>query len=147
MRQVLLDTDICSEIMRGRNPEVMANLTRYRTAHAKLTISVVTVVEISFGLRRVNRLAQLRSFADQLSEFDLLTLDDQAALVAGNIMGELQARGAVIGWADTLIASIAIKNDLPVATGNTRHYDRVRQCGYPLALFDWRIAPADGEGS
>jgi tRNA(fMet)-specific endonuclease VapC len=38
-----------------------------------------------------------------------------------------------------MIAALAIRNGLELATGNTSHYQRIQQLGYPLTLVNWRI--------
>jgi tRNA(fMet)-specific endonuclease VapC len=38
-----------------------------------------------------------------------------------------------------MIAALAIVNGLELVTGNTKHYQRVQQLGYPLTLANWRI--------
>ena len=38
-----------------------------------------------------------------------------------------------------MIAAVALTDGLELVTGNTSHYQRVQQLGYPLALVNWRI--------
>ena len=38
-----------------------------------------------------------------------------------------------------MIAATAITHGLELVTGNTAHYQRVQQLGYPLILANWRI--------
>ena len=37
-----------------------------------------------------------------------------------------------------MIAAIAMTQGLELATGNTSHYQRIQQLGYPLMLVNWR---------
>ena len=37
-----------------------------------------------------------------------------------------------------MIAAIALQHGLELVTGNTTHYQRIQQIGYPLVLHDWR---------
>jgi tRNA(fMet)-specific endonuclease VapC len=37
-----------------------------------------------------------------------------------------------------MIAAIALQHGLALVTGNTKHFDRIRQLGFPLSLLDWR---------
>jgi tRNA(fMet)-specific endonuclease VapC len=59
--------------------------------------------------------------------------------LAGRIAGELERQGRPIGTADSMIAAIALKHGLELVTGNTAHFQRVQQLGYPLTLANWRI--------
>ncbi len=55
MNKALLDTDIYSEILRGVNATVTAHARTYRQAHGRLTLSVITVMEMVKGLQKVQR--------------------------------------------------------------------------------------------
>ena len=59
--------------------------------------------------------------------------------LAGEIDGDLERVGRPIGRCDPMIAAIAITNGLELVTGNTAHYQRVQQLGYPLTLANWRV--------
>jgi tRNA(fMet)-specific endonuclease VapC len=69
---------------------------------------------------------------------EILNFDQSAAELAGRIAGDLERFGQTIGVADTMIAAIAIENDLELVTGNTSDFQRVKQLGYPLVLANWR---------
>ena len=65
-------------------------------------------------------------------------LDVSAAELAGRITGDLVRIGQPIARADPMIAAIAIDQGLELVTGNTTHYQRIQQLGYPLTLVNWR---------
>jgi hypothetical protein len=46
MNNALLDTDIYSEILRAVNATVTGHVTAYRQAHGRLSVSVITVMEM-----------------------------------------------------------------------------------------------------
>ena len=48
----LLDTDICSYILRGRDPRLLAIMAAKARAGADLSISVVTYAEMRLGAER-----------------------------------------------------------------------------------------------
>jgi tRNA(fMet)-specific endonuclease VapC len=58
--------------------------------------------------------------------------------LAGKIAGELQRIGQPIGIPDSMIAAIALEHRLELVTGNTPHFQRIQQLGYPLTLANWR---------
>lgn len=39
-----------------------------------------------------------------------------------------------------MIAAIALHHGLELVTGNTAHFQRIQQLGYPLTVANWRIA-------
>jgi tRNA(fMet)-specific endonuclease VapC len=47
--------------------------------------------------------------------------------------------GQPIGTADPMITAIALHHGLELVTGNTAHFQRVQQLGYPLILANWRM--------
>jgi tRNA(fMet)-specific endonuclease VapC len=73
-----------------------------------------------------------------ISKEQVLPLEESAAEMAGRIAGELDRIGHSIGMADPMIAAIALEHSLELVTGNTAHFQRVQQLGYPLVLANWR---------
>jgi len=70
-----------------------------------------------------------------LSRFVSLPFDDAAAKAYGEIRAALAAVGQLIGPNDTLIAAIAISNDVTLVTHNTDEFRRVPS----LKLEDWEV--------
>ena len=70
-----------------------------------------------------------------MSEFVTLPFDDQSAVIYGQIRAQLAAPGTPIDPNDLLITSIALANNLIIATHNTREFSRVEG----LRLEDWDI--------
>lgn len=134
MEESLLDTDIYSEIRRARNVRVGEQARAYLAAYSRYAISTVTVVEVVRGYRQTHREQNIVAFLHDLTEFDVLTLDIEAAELAGRIQGDLKRAGSPIGWADPLIAAIALRHDRTLVTGNTAHYAYIQALGYPLRL-------------
>lgn len=82
MNKTLLDTDILSEILKGRAPNVAAAAARYTAEHQRLTRSAVSVLEIVRGYRRVRRDAKLDTFKRALTSCEVIPVDDLAASCA-----------------------------------------------------------------
>jgi tRNA(fMet)-specific endonuclease VapC len=135
---VLLDTDTLSEVLKGKNPKINAAAVAYRTAFTYYTFSAITVVEITRGYQRRGSMAQLGRFLARLPLSEVLTLDLESAVLAGEIAGLLESVGQLIGLADTMIAAIALQHQLTLVTGNQAHFQRVQALGYPLKLDNWR---------
>jgi predicted nucleic acid-binding protein len=135
----LLDTDVVSEILRGRNKKVTVQASRYRRQFGQLTLSTLSVLEIVAGLARHKREEGIAKFLRFALTEQVISLDTESAEIAGRIHGSLQAQGLSIGVVDPMIAAVAIRNGLVLATGNTAHYSRVQQLGFGLRLVDWRV--------
>jgi len=138
LNKAILDTDILSEIIKGVDQTVAANARTYRRAFGHYTIAAVTVTEIVSGYQRKQATRQLQAFLAILPAAEVLPFDALEAELAGRIAGELERTGRSIGLADTMIAAVAIEQGLELVTGNTTHFQRIQQIGYPLTLVNWR---------
>jgi tRNA(fMet)-specific endonuclease VapC len=95
-------------------------------------------MEIVRGFQKNQSLRRLQAFVASLATEDVLSFDQADGELAGRIAGELERLGRPIGTADTMIAAIALGHGLELVTGNTAHFQRVQQLGYPLTLANWR---------
>ena len=138
MNKSLLDTDILSEISKGIAPNVARNASAYRTAFGRYTISVITIMEVVRGFQKKGSASRLQRFLTSISSEEILVFDQAAAELAGRIVGDLERVGQPIGRADPMIAAIALQHGLELVTGNSIHYQRIEQLGYPLTLVNWR---------
>ena len=140
MNKTLLDTDIYSEVLKAIDQTVTNNATAYRQVHKRLTFSVISVMEIIQGLQKVGASPRrLSAFRSAISCEEIVTFGHVSADLAGQIAGDLDRVGRPIGRCDPMIAAVAIEHGLELATGNTAHYQRIQQLGYPLVLVNWRI--------
>lgn len=140
MNKALLDTDIFSEVVKGKNAVVRSRSAAYRQTFVRYTIAAPTIVEIVDGFTHKNQLQQLQRFRLLLQLVEVLPLHSAEADLAGEITGGLARLGTPVGVIDPMIAAVAITHRLTLVTGNTRHFERVAALGYPLALDNWRIA-------
>ena len=140
MNKALLDTDIYSEVLKAVDRNVIGNASAYRLLHGRYTISVITVMEIIHGLRKVGasprRFHQVRS---SIALEEVLGFDQPSAELAGQIQGDLDRVGQPIGISDPMIAAIAITQGLELVTGNTAHYQRLSQIGLAVPIRNWRF--------
>lgn len=137
MTRVLLDKDILSEILKGRNRTVARRSSAYEFEHGVFTTSAVSVSEIVAGLSR-NGDAGVIAFVDWFDRHQVLVLDREAGRFGGEIYARLRSAGTDIGLPDCLIAGTAMANDLTLVTGNTKHFQRVVDLGFTLRLENWR---------
>ena len=138
MNKAILDTDTFSEITKGVDPTVAANARAYRKAFSRYTISAVTFMEVVRGYQKKQASRQLQAFLAAIASEEVIPFDRPVAELAGRIAGELERVGRPIGLADPMIAAIALTHGLELVTGNTSHFQRIQQIGYPLILANWR---------
>lgn len=138
MKPALLDTDIFSEILKGRDANVISNARRYQSQFSSFTVSVVTVAELVKGFARLDREDRIVELRRKLARQEVLIFDQSAAEIAGRILAALEAQGKPIGRMDPLVAAIALRHGLDLVTGNENHYARVVAAGFPLVIENWR---------
>jgi len=120
----LLDTDICSYIIRKRPKSVIDKFKSIPLGD--IGISVITVCEFESGIPGSSNPEKLRSAIDTfLSPFSIVEYLQSDAIAFGKVDYFLQSKGIPIGDMDTLIASQAISRELILITNNVKHYSRV----------------------
>jgi len=131
----MLDTNICSFIMRERPPAVIERMQAAAEGQHGIAISVITYYEMllgTVGRKAAPRHAALvEAFVARLSA--ILPWERTAAEQAMSIHKNLTARGTPIGGNDTMIAGHAIAADCVLVTNNTREFARVEG----LRVEDW----------
>lgn len=135
---LLLDTDLCIDLIRGRRREVRAAFLRRAASDGPLGVSAATLLELVQGVRRSapeHRAAnQARLDAFREGPVEVLPFDPEDAEATGALAAVLQDRGLAIGPYDTMIAGQALRRGLTVVTSNARHFGRVPG----LATEGWR---------
>ena len=121
--KVLLDTCVISEIRRSNaEPRVTAAVQSLGEGDAFL--SAITIGEISFGLRRLERGKRQRELMEWLRGLErdfadrILGIDGQIARLWGEIRADAQRAGREVAMTDGLIAATARHHGLQVMTRN-----------------------------
>ena len=136
MPRFMLDTDMCSYIMKRSHPLVLKRLQSVPVSD--VCMSVVTKAELLYGVKVSPRRAQdAAALAAFLPYVDAVVLDEAAALHYAEIRADLKRRGMMIGANDLFIAAHARALGLTLVTNNTAEFARVSN----LALANWTIAP------
>jgi predicted nucleic acid-binding protein len=116
----LSDTNVISELMRpAPDPGVAAWAGQQRA----LCISVITVDELVFGLRRRGSARLLNWFDRFIEQVQVLDITPPVARRAGEMRALLQGNGQVRTQADMMIAATAQVHGLTLVTRNTRDFD------------------------
>ncbi|MDP1635203.1 MAG: type II toxin-antitoxin system VapC family toxin [Gallionellaceae bacterium] len=129
----LLDTNVCIEILRGRNLALKAHLTT--KSLNELVLCSIVWAELQCGARLAqNPPQELAKLQDAFGHWPRLPFDDSAAEGYGEIRAHLQRAGSLIGGNDLLIAAIAQTHGLTLVTHNTGEFTRVPN----LPVEDWQ---------
>lgn len=129
----LLDTCTGSDFVKGQ-AGVLARVKA--TAPAKIAVSTITRMEVSYGL--ILKPARARVLTPLLEAFfasvATLPFTRSDAQAAAAIRAELKTRGTPIGAYDVLIAATALARGLIMVTSNTDEFRRVSG----LQVENWR---------
>jgi len=124
MPRFMLDTDMCSYIMKRSSPAVLKRL--QAVAVTDVCMSMITKAELLYGVevspRRAQDAAALAAF---LPYVEALDFTDDAALHYAEIRADLKTRGALIGANDLVIAAHARALGLVLVTNNVAEFRRV----------------------
>ena len=130
----LLDTNTCIRLINGRSPALRARF--YKTPAADIAVCSIVKAELFSGSARSQTPALSRAKQELfLKPFPSLPFDDNVLSSYSQLRADLENRGMPIGPLDTLIAAIAVANQLILVTHNTREFSRVQG----LALEDWEL--------
>ena len=132
---IILDTNIVSEFMTSLpSNSVLEWLNAQHSVDLYLT--TISIAEIGFGLRVMSKGKRQQLLADRFEQFiamgfesRLLSFDEAAARVYGEIKGCRQEVGRPLSDLDAQISSIARINRFAVATRNIKDFE---ECGIEL---------------
>lgn len=117
----LIDTNIISEIMRKEpDPAVL----HWFSGLNHIFMSVITLDEVSFGLKRKNLVKKytwFMQFCEDKATF--LEINEPISRWSGEKRAELENRGLHITMADSLIAATAYEHSLILATRNIKDFE------------------------
>lgn len=122
----LLDTNVLSHVIRKRPPPGLIDRLRQREPDRLLT-SCICVMELRHGAMRRDDHGALWSRIERevLSRVEIVGIGTEEAMVAGDVMAHLYARGQIIDVEDVLIGATALVRDLTVVTNNVDHFRRI----------------------
>jgi tRNA(fMet)-specific endonuclease VapC len=105
-QRYLLDTNVISHIMQGRDAKLLAKLSKLPMGQA--AISSVTLAEIEYGIQRRGSPTQLRNALTQVMlHMDVLPWDALAATCYGELCSSLETQGINLSDFDMMIAAHA----------------------------------------
>jgi len=131
----MLDTCICSFIMREQPEAVLRRLEQAVLRNHRIVVSAITYSEMRFGASGPKASPRHIQLVDAFcARLDAILPWDRAAVDATtDIKVALRQAGTPIGPNDTAIAGHAVSVEAILVTNNTREFERVPG----LKLEDW----------
>lgn len=119
-RLICLDTSVFIDYFRKKNNE---STLLFQLADQRKTFLTTSITKFEV-LRGATKAQQF--FCETIfGRIDVLPFDDESANIAAEIFQKLKSQNKLIGIPDLLIASVAIQHQLPLATLNTREFEKV----------------------
>lgn len=129
MKQYLLDTDVCIEIIK-HNVRVLDKVESVGEDNCYVTD--ITIAELFYGAAKSGQSDHFEDVEKILQAFDLMPLLPSLRLYGEN-KALLEDQGKMIGEFDLLIGSCAVFNGLIMVTSNLKHFDHIPD----IQLEDW----------
>jgi tRNA(fMet)-specific endonuclease VapC len=131
----MLDTDICSYVIRERPVTVLETLQNKVQGGHDLCVSAITYAELLLGAERSSNVRKhqrlISAFCERLDA--ILPWDSAAAESFARLQAALFAAGTPIGNNDTMIAGHALSVGANVVTNNQKHFTKVKK----LKIENW----------
>ena len=126
---IILDTNVVSEFM--TSPPAGSGLCWLNAQNTTaLYLTTITIAEVGFGLRTMPQGKRREMLAERFEQFvttafkqRILSFDEDAARVYGEVMGYRREIGRPISSLDGQIAAIARSRGFSVATRNVRDFE------------------------
>ncbi|MFZ4536299.1 type II toxin-antitoxin system VapC family toxin [Propionivibrio sp.] len=131
----LLDTDICSDAIKRKQPALLSKI-RAGLVSEEIAISAITRGELLYGLELVPDATTLKiavfAFLDYMPclEWPVAAADHYAKLRSAQ-----KITGNLVGYMDTLIACHALAENLILVTNNERDFARIPG----LSIENWTV--------
>lgn len=118
-RPIVLDTDIASDIMRGRLDPADTELVDHTWC-----VSFVTVGELAKGATAAGwGIRKWTMITDWLRDVVVLPYDIEVSYTWGQLAGSALRRGRPQPVNDMWVAAVGLTNGLPLATRNVKDYE------------------------
>ena len=129
MKQYLIDTDVCIEIIK-HNKRVLDKVES--VGEENCFVTDITIAELFYGAAKSGHADRFEDVEKILQSFDLKPLLPSLRLYGEN-KALLENQGRIIGEFDLLIGSCAVNYGLVMVTSNLKHYDHIPD----IELEDW----------
>lgn len=129
----MLDTNICSYILRKRPPSMVERFARLN--RDQLWLSAVVAAELRYGAAKLSQPRLHAAVEAWLAGFDVRDWSSNASHHYAALRAALEKQGKPIGGMDMMIAAHAMAEDSALITNNAREFHRVPG----LAVEEWGL--------
>ena len=129
-----LDTNICVYFLNNKFPQIRERIRKIPQNDIKLP--VIVVAELYYGaVKSAKREQNLSRYSSFTKLYNIVSFDNNAARIYGDIRSQLETKGQTIGGNDLIIAASTLAKGAVLVTNNTKEFSRVDG----LVIEDWTI--------
>lgn len=121
MEQVLIDTDIVIDFLRGHQKRIQNFFQKVELGEIKVYLSAVSLAELYYGIQDKDQ-EQTAALENFLIFLEILPVEKQTAKNAGILKRKYE-----LGLSDSLIAASALENGLQIFTFNAKHFRKIKE--------------------
>jgi tRNA(fMet)-specific endonuclease VapC len=130
--KLMLDTNVCIYLIKQQPASVLKRFLEFQIGD--IGISSITLAELRYGVAKSrHREKNAKALDEFIIPLEVVSFDEEAAHVYGDIRTTLEKAGTPIGAMDMLIAAHAVSLGTTLATNNTREFIRIPT----LNIIDW----------
>jgi tRNA(fMet)-specific endonuclease VapC len=130
--KLMLDTNICIYIIKQQPVAMLKRFLEYQIGD--IGISSITLSELRYGVAKsTHHEKNAKALNEFITPLEVVSFDEEAANVYGEVQATLEKAGTPIGAMDMLIAAHAVSLGIPLVTNNTREFARITS----LNVIDW----------
>ena len=122
---MILDTSFLVDLLRN-NPVAVSKISKIENQNEPIATTTISVFEIWQGLPKKSKEQQIEKTLELFKSINILSLDFDSALEAGEIQRKLTRAGQKIEPQDAMIAGIAKIRRTKVITRNIKHFGRIK---------------------
>ncbi len=127
---ILLDTDVCIEILRGNQSVINKRL----QTDEQIAVSFMSVGELNYGAAKSRAVDKNRRLVVEfLLSVIVINSDNKIMRHFGEIKAGLAAKKIPLADADVLIAATALARCSRLITGNVKHFNKIND----LSIENW----------
>jgi tRNA(fMet)-specific endonuclease VapC len=132
--KILLNTDLCVLLIRGKRKVVAARLEGYQ--FGEVGVSAITAAALELGAAKSSAPDANRAALNQfLAALEVAPFDAEAARAYGKTKAEMERLGRSLSESETMIAGHALSLNARLVTNDWSRFDRVPR----LSIENWAL--------
>jgi len=122
---VCLETTFLVDFFRG-NKNAIEKYTEIKESNESIRVAVPSITEIISGASLNVKNEEKERAIEFFSNLEILELNKESAIIAGEIEAGLILSGETIGIIDIMIGAICLSNNETLLTRNKKHFEKIK---------------------